>query len=186
MRFATQLSVHRHAISSNKAPVMEDSVLHMDAHCSQARMQSTFFHIIPIVERRLPYIVLGSGARRLLGQKTVRQRVVGKQTKRQRDEQRIFRLARNARQVLLAANLQDLVHSTDPALRPATISCADNLMHSSQGDTCMATRLCTVLSKLLTPAIFLKVHSECWCASVSLAANLSANSVPAHPEWLMP
>ena len=38
--------------------------------------------------------------------------------------------------------------------------------------------LCTVLARLLTPAIFSMVHSECWYASAPLAANLSANSLP--------
>ena len=50
----------------------------------------------------------------------------------------------------------------------------------------VATRLCTVLAGLLTPAIFLTVHSECWCVSAPLAASLSANSFPTNiQEWLV-
>ena len=40
----------------------------------------------------------------------------------------------------------------------------------------VATRLCTVLAQLLTPAIVLRVHSEYWCASAPVAASQSANS----------
>ena len=71
--------VNPHAVSPTfdatyDVPVMEDSVLLMDAHCSQARMQSTFLHLHPRCRRplathrsgaRLPRI----GARHLLGQK---------------------------------------------------------------------------------------------------------------------
>ncbi len=51
---AAQLTVDPHAVT----PLVEDPVLLMDAHRSQARMQSTLLHLIPDVEDGLSHNVL--------------------------------------------------------------------------------------------------------------------------------
>ena len=88
------------------------------------------------------------------------------------------------RKCFLPHTCKQLVHKTDPALRPATISCADN-RGTAAWDTCMdlfeycsaicrvtvATRLCTVAELLLAWLLTLRtrVAAECstatqyWC-----------------------
>ena len=174
-------------------------------------MQSTLVHLIPILKGRLPNFVLGLfflvlGLSKLCGGGPG-----SWQPQRQRDEKSILRLPRNARrrqanlQMILAATLHilDALYKTHPApshnlmrghpdallLRHALtrdhVRHSDGLVGVLLGPT-VATRLCTVLARLLTPALFFTVHSECWCASAPLAANLSANSFTAntHTRWL--
>ena len=99
----------------------------VDAHRSQARMQSTFLHFISIVEC-CQTSFWGSSSSYWLAQNYSR-RVESWQTRRQRDEQRISRLPRNARrwqqgtQLLLAANLKAL-----GALGGASLAPSHNLM----------------------------------------------------------
>ena len=104
--------------------MVEDPVPLMDAHRSQARMQSTLLHLIHDVENRLQHIVLalvvGLGVFMV---KIVHRRVGGWFIGRQRDDERVFRLPRYARgwqpdtQLLFTANLQALGahHGADPA-----------------------------------------------------------------------
>ena len=121
----------------------------------------------------------------------------------QKDEERILRLPRYARgwqpdtHLLFTANLQALgaLHGADPAPsndlvcrqpdalfqwctlpRDCNIGHLNGLVGIPLGlcRVTVATRLCTVLARLLT------VHSECWCASAPLAATLSAISLPAY------
>ena len=59
-----QLPIHPHPTTSTcdahqDVPTVEDPVPLMDAHRSQARIQSALLHLIPVVEDRLPRIVLG-------------------------------------------------------------------------------------------------------------------------------
>ena len=115
---ATELSVHPHAKAPTfdvdcDAPVVQDSVPHVDAHGSQARMHSTPLHLISA----LVLLVLELG---VFSVKIVQRWVWSWQTRWQRDDQRIFRVPQCRwqpdTQMLLAAHL-----------RPVTISCADSL-----------------------------------------------------------
>ena len=117
----------------------------------------------------LVVLVLGLGVFLI---KVVRRRVGSWLAGRRRDDQRVFRLTRYGlgcqtdTQLLLATILQAFGALHGANLRPATISCSDDLMHSSSGArfrgtasrVTVATRLCAVLARLLTPAIFLMVH----------------------------
>ena len=141
--------------------------------------------------------------------KVVRQRARGRQPRRQRDTQSIFRLPRNARreqpdtQAPLAANLEAL-----DALYGSRLAPSHHLMRGQpdailqwyalawnrdvghqDGLFGLPTAMCKMTvatSPLHRPGLasdscnFFMVHSECWCASAPLNANLSANSLAAN------
>ena len=121
------------------APVVEDPVPLVDAHRSQARVPGTPMHLLPSVEDRLPRIVLGLIILVLglgvflikIAQRQARGGNLGGKGMKSASfaRQGVHVVGSQTRNCFLPQTCRHLVHSTEPTLRPATISCADALMH---------------------------------------------------------
>ena len=203
----SQLTIHPHAVSStfdaHQDAVVEDPVPRMDAHRSQARMQSALLHLIPVARIPLAASFWGSSSSCWVSASSLSESFSGrpgggnpggkamKSASFARDGTHVVgSLTRNC---FFSLQAHGALHGADPAscnvlVRgppdalfqwcPLPRDChigdlnglVGVLLGHVQRDSGNA-RLCPVLDKFLTPAIF--------CASAPLAASLSANSLPA-------
>ena len=105
----------------------------MNAHGVQARLQSTLSHPIPILKSS-SYWCSASSSSKLFDSGPGAGSPGGSETHRASFAcHGMHVVSSQTRRCLLPQTWKHLMHFTDPALLPATISCADSLMQSSSG-----------------------------------------------------